>query len=200
MSSPASAPLPESSPANVAAPDTAPRTYTPGQLGPKLAYLAAGLVIFGIGVSFLWEPLGRLLFGATTEARVAEIHVVEPGRPDVIYNYRRDYPPEPNLAITFRHYVAIEIDGQPVLFRLGIDSRKAPIPYHNVNDRERVAYYPDDPRRLAFPVGRARTWGAATIFCGVGLFILVAAMPMVLVARRPIMIDPEAPSPASPSS
>lgn len=178
----------------------APQTYTPGQLAPKLAYLFAGLAIFGLGLSFMWEPLGRLFFGHTVEARVAEIHVVEPGRPDLVYNYRRDYPPEPNLAITFRHFVAIEIEGRPVLFRLAIDSRKAPVSYHNVNDREFVAYYPDDPRRLAFPVKRARTWGAGTILCGVGLFILTAAVPMALAARRPIVIDPEAPAPSSPAA
>ncbi len=174
-----------------------PHTHTPGQLAPKLIFLAAGLFIFGLGLAFLWEPLGRLLFGQTADARVVEIHVIEPGRPDVVYNYRREYVPEPNLAITFRHYVSIETDGRPVLYRLAVDSRKAPVSYHNVNDRERVAYHPGDPDRLAFPVRRARTWGAATILCGVGLFILTAAVPMAHAARRPILIDPEAPAPST---
>lgn len=191
---------PETNPATRSANEPEPLTYTPGQLGPKLVFLAVGLFIFGLGLSFMWEPLSRMFFGQTTEARVAEIHVVEPGRPDVVYNYRRDYAPEPNLAITFRHYVSIDIDGRPVLFRLAVDSRKAPVKYHNVNDREVVAYYPDDPKRLAFPVQRARTWGAATILCGVGLFILTAAVPMAFVARRPIVIDPEAPASAPPTA
>lgn len=193
--------LPETSPAEATvvatAPDQAPRTHTPGRLGPKLAFLAAGLGLFAVGFVYLWEPLGRMLLGETTEVRVAEIRVVEPGRPVVVFNYRRDYPPERNLAITFQHHVAIPVNGRTELFRLSVDSRKAPVSFHNVNDPVRVAYYADDPRRLAFAVEHARTWGAATLFCGVGLIILIAAVPMALAARRPIVIDPEAPSAGS---
>lgn len=190
--SPAEPPSPVPTPVPATAP--APRTHTPGDLGPKLAFLAAGLGIFAVGFVYLWEPLGRILFGETADVRVAEIRVVEPGRPVVVYNYRREYPPESNLAITFQHHVAIPVNGRTELFRLSVDSRKAPVSFHNVNDPVRVAYYLDDPRRLAFAVGSARTWGAATILCGVGLVILVAAIPMAFAARRPIVIDPEAPS------
>jgi len=185
-----------SSPAPSAATPDAPRPahHTPGNLVPKLIYLAAGLVTCGIGSVYLWEPLGRMLNGTTTEARVAEIRVVEPDQPDLIYNYRREYPPARNLSISFRHYVAIELDKQPVLFRLSVDSRKSPAAACNVNDTVRVAYYPKDPKRLAFAIEHARTWGAAAILCGVGLVMLMTAVPMVLTARKPIAIDPEAPS------
>lgn len=180
------------------------QVHVPGHLGPKLAYLAFGLGLFLLGLLYLWEPLGRLLTGEVADVRVAEIRALEPGRPPLVYNYRRDFPPERNLAVVFQHHVAIDMDGRPELFRLSVDSRKAPVAFHNVNDLVRVAYYPDDPRRLAFAVDRARTWGAATILCGVGLFILVAAIPMALAAHRPIPIDPEAPpasrsEPSSPS-
>ncbi|MDF3059478.1 MAG: hypothetical protein K0R17_3693 [Rariglobus sp.] len=184
-----------SSPAPSATPGASPPTHhTPGNLVPKLIYLGAGLITFGFGAAYLWEPLGRMLNGTTAEARVAEIRVVEPGQPDLIYNYRREYPPARNLSISFQHYVAIEMDNQPILFRLSVDSRKSPAASCNVNDTVRVAYYPKDPGRLAFAIEHARTWGAAAILCGVGLVMLMTAIPMVLTARKPIVIDPEAPS------
>lgn len=170
-----------------------PRYFVPGQLVPKLIYLAlAGLVTL-IGLVYLWEPVIRLVKGNTVEARVAEIHVSEPGKADVIYNYRRDYHEERNLEITFSHYVAVDVDGRETLFRISADSRKAPINFYNVNDRVRVAYFPHDPKHVAFAYEHARTWGAAGVILSVGLTMLLTAVPLVLAANKPILIDPEAP-------
>lgn len=176
--------------------EPAVRTHTPGAFVPKILYLGAGLLVFGFGSIFLWEPLGRLLFGETTVARVAEIRVVEPGQPARVYKYRRDYPPERNLAITFQHYVAINLEGRLVLHRISVDTRKAPIATYNVNDLIPVVYYPDDSRRLAFAHQDARTWGAGGLFCGLGFVMMLTGIPMLLTTGRPIVIDPEADEPA----
>lgn len=167
------------------------RTHVPGQLVPKLIFLVVSVLLCLCGSAYLWQPLGRMLHGRTVDARVAEIRVSEPGQSEVIYNYRREHKPVNNLAITFAHYVAIDIDGRTELFHLSVDSRRKPADGCNVNDIVRVAYYPGDPTRVAFAIGQARTWGAATILCGVSGFMLFIAIPMVLTARRPIVIDPE---------
>jgi hypothetical protein len=170
----------------------APRTHVPRARLPKLLYLGASVIVFGFGFLFLWEPLDRMFFGQTTEARIAEIRVAEPGQPDVVYRYRRTYPSEPNLAITFQHYVSINVDNRPVLFRLSVDSRKAPVTFYNVNDTVKVAYHPADPRRLAFALENARTWGAGALIAGVGLVMLATALPMLRAVGKPIEIDSEA--------
>lgn len=179
----------------ISPPPPAPRVYVPGDRLPKWLYLGASLLVFGFGFLFLWEPLDRMWFGLTTEARIAEIRVVEPGQPDRVYRYRRAYPTEPNLAVTFQHYVSLNIDNRPVLFRLSVDSRKAPVTFYNVNDTVQVAYHPADPRRLAFAVANARTWGAGALITLVGLVMLATAVPMVRAIGKPIEIDPEAPTP-----
>lgn len=179
-----------------AAPDAAPRQYRFGAVVPKLVYLACSLLVTALGALYLWEPLGALLLGEHVEARVAEIRVVEPGQPERVFKYRRVYPPENNLAITFQHYVAIAVGGQPVLHRISVDSRRAPIPTYNVNDKVKVAYRPGDPRHLAYVYSDARTWGFGALFGTIGLTMLVTAVPMLLATRRPVVIDPEAPSPA----
>jgi hypothetical protein len=180
-----------STPLDTPAPPENARYHVPGNVGPKILYLIASLLVFGFGWLFVWEPLGRLLFGETTQARVAEIRVVEPGQPDIVYNYRRDYEPERNLSITFQHYVAINIDGKPVLHRISVDSRKVPIPTLNYNDLVKVAYYPDDEKRLAFAYTQERTWGVGGLFMGIGGVMLMTAIPMLVTARRRILIDPE---------
>jgi hypothetical protein len=171
-----------------------PTVYVPGDLVPKLVFLVLSLLLFGVGVVFVWEPLGRLLTGKTELARVAEIRVIEPGQPEIVYKYRRAYPPESNLAVTFQHYVSVSIDGQPVLYRISVDSRKAPMPDLNVNDLVNVTYDPKDKHRLAFAYTQERTWGLGGLIVGLGLLMLSTAIPMLLATGKPIAIDPDAAS------
>lgn len=180
----------EASPPPQAAPEPV-RTHVPGNLIPKLVYLGLAVVVALVGLAYLWEPLARMVNGEIADARVSEIRVIEPGKPDTVYKYRRDYPEERNLEISFRHYVSVEVDGHPELFRLSVDSRKAPVGFCNVNDRVKIAYYPHDSKKIAFAIEHARTWGAAGVLCGVGLAMLVTAIPLVLTARKPVVIDPE---------
>lgn len=169
-----------------------PELYRFGAALPKIAYLAFGLAVTWFGGWFLWEPLSAVWRGEIVQARVAEIRVVEPGRPDRVFRYRREYPPESNLAVTFQHYVTIMIDGHPVLHRISVDSRKTPISTYAVNDMLSVAFRRDDPRRLAFVVGDARTWGLGGLFAAIGLTIVASAVPMLFATRRPVVVDPEA--------
>lgn len=177
---------------------SAPATYTFGARIPKVLYLLTGLALVAIGMIFHWEILGRIWLGEIATARISEIRVNEPGQPERIYNYRRIFAPEQNLAITFQHYVSILVDGRPERFRISVDSRRAPIEYYNVNDEVTVAYYPHDPERLAFDFRATRTWGAGAIFSMIGALILMTGVPMFLATFRPIEIDPEAPTPPTP--
>jgi hypothetical protein len=171
--------------------DQDPRTYTPGYVLHKWLYLAFGGLVLAFALSMVWQPLGRLLFGEHAEGRVREIVRVEPGAPDQSFRHRRTYQPESNMAVTFQHHVSVSINGAPVLFRLGVDSRK--LPYANVNDRFTVVYFPDDPDRIAFAPGHARTWGMGLLYLVVGLCFVATGLPMLVAARKPITIDPEAP-------
>lgn len=165
-----------------------PQTYTPGYVLAKLAYLAFGLLLLGFGVALIWQPAGRFLLGETARAPVTQIVRLEPGQPEQIFQYRRNYAPEINMAVTFQHFVSVPIEGRQVLFRLGIDSRKSP--YANVNDRLLVAFYPDDPQRIAFVANDPRSWGIPVLLLAVASAFVATGIPMLIAARRPIPIDP----------
>lgn len=77
-----------------------------------------------------------------------------------------------------------------------MDSRKASIEYYNVNDEVKVAFYPKDPKRLAFDYANTRTWGAGALFCMIGAAILMTGIPMFWATFHPIVIDPEAEKPS----
>lgn len=171
-----------------------PMTYTPGFLLPKWLYLCFGLLVFAFAAWMIWDPLGRLLFGDSAMARVREVVRIEPGQPDQAFRYRRNFEPETNMTVRFQHYVSLQLNGTPVQFRLGVDSRK--LPYANVNDRIRVVFHPDDPSRIAYAPGQARTWGMAVLYLVVSICFLSTGIPMLVSARRPVVIDPEAPAPA----
>lgn len=165
-----------------------PETYTPGWVVAKVLYLAFGLLLTGYGLILIWQPLGRLVFGEVVTAPVTQIVRVEPGIGEQVFAYRRTYSPEVNMAVTFQHYVSVPLDKRTVLLRLGVDSRK--IPYANVNDRLRVAYYPQDTRRLAWVVTDPRSWGIPVLLLAVATAFIATGIPMLLAARRPIRIDP----------
>lgn len=169
----------------------APReTYTPRSIIPKLVYLGLSLVVCTFAGFFLWEPLGRLVFGETAEVPITEIRMTEPGKDDIVYKYRRNYEDSYNLSIRFQYYVSINIDGTPTLYRVSVDSRKTIVNDYNVNDRFNVAYYPDDPDRLAFAYLHARTWGVGALYGVVGLTMLITAIPMLWTTGKPIEVDP----------
>jgi hypothetical protein len=165
-----------------------PTHYTPGYVVPKILYLGFGCLIMLFAGWMVGEPASRLLVGQHGEARVREIVRVAPGEADQAFAYRRPFEPETNMAVTFQHYVSVQIDGNPVRYRLGVDSRKQP--YANVNDRIRVVYFVDDPQRIAYAPGHARTWGMGILYTVVGLCFVATGIPMLLAARKPIAIDP----------
>ena len=167
-----------------------PIFHRPGNMVPKLVYLFLSLIVCLFAGVFLWEPLGRLLLGETAEAPITEIRVVEPGKGDIVYKYRRSYDDNYNLSVRFQYYVTINIEGTPTLYRISADTRKTVIDDYNVNDRLKVAYYPDDPHRLAFAYLHARTWGVGALYGVVGLSMLITAIPMIWTTGRPIEIDP----------
>lgn len=169
------------------------QVFIPGHFVPKAIYLGLSLIVFAIAVWFAWEPLSRMWFGETTTARVSEIHVNEPGQPKRIHRYRIAYEPHKNFRVTYEHYVTINIDGRPELFRISADARRKPPDGLFVNDRVEVAYFPDDPARLAFAYGQIRTWGAAALFGALGLSMLATSIPLLWAVGKPIAIDPEAP-------
>ena len=115
----------------------------------------------------------------------------EPGEPDQVVRHRKAFKAEGNMGVHFQHWVSIENGAAPLVYRLGVDSRK--IPYANVNDRIEVVFFPDDPEEIAFAPGHARTWGIGVLYSAIGLTFLVAGIPMLWAVGKPIVIDPEAP-------
>ncbi len=170
-----------------------PPTFVPGNFIAKVVYLLFSCIVFGIGAWYAWEPLSRMLWGETVSARVAEIRVITPGEPEQVFRYRRPYRDARNFHTNFQHYVAIPIEGTPILHRISVDSRIRPADGYNVNDRINVVYFPDDEHRLAFAYLNPRTWGAAGLFLALGATMLATSIPMLLAVGKPIVIDPEGP-------
>jgi len=168
------------------------RYFIPANRLPKLIYLLLACVILGLGCWLNGEILIRLAFGETTEARVSEIRVDAPGKPERSYKYRRPWKDEGEYRKIFSHYVDVIIDGQPVPYRISVDSRRIPIEFLNVNDRVDVTFFPDDERRVAFAYKQVRTWGMAILFMALGGTMLATALPMYLAVGKPLRIDPEA--------
>ena len=167
--------------------------YTPSDFWPKLIFLVAGIVVLVFGLSFMIEPANRLLFGEYGKAKVAMIVRTEPGEQDQTIRYRKKFDVESNMAVHFQHWVSINVDGSPRLYRLGVDSRREP--YLAVNDSVDIVYYPDEEDGLAFAPKQARTWGIGLLYVTIGLSFTIGGIPMLYAVGKPIRIDPEAPKP-----
>lgn len=163
--------------------------HRPSGFWVKLIYLLAGLAVLGAGISFLWEPAGRIFFGNQAEGRIVRIEVDVPGGENRVYRYRREYEEERDRAITFRHYVSVPWEGRDRVMRLGVDSRVEP--YANVNDLIDVSFYDED--EYAYATWHARSWGIGALYTVVGLCFVGTGIPMLLAVGRPIKLDPEAP-------
>lgn len=164
--------------------------HVPGGFGIKLAYVLMGFLLLALGVWFCWEPAGRLLFGQSAEARVIKIVKVTPGMEDITFRYRHEFPGERDRSISFQHFVSVPTAQGEKTLRLGVDSRVKP--YANVNDRMRVAFFPNDT--YAFNVWQIRSWGIGILYAVIGLAFVGMGIPMLVAVGKPILIDPEAPS------
>lgn len=169
----------------------APRVHIPGDPVPKFIYLVLSGLVLAIGLWLAGEILSRMAFGESTVARVGEIRVEQPGEPPRSYRYRPRWVDRGEYRKIFSHFVDIQIDGRPVPFRISADSRRVPIEALDVNERVRVVYFPDDPRRVAFAPGMIRTWGMALLFLSLGGTMFATALPMWLATGKPIELDPE---------
>ncbi len=165
--------------------------HVPRSLPVKILNLLTGLLILGFGFSFLWEPGGRFLFGNTAEGRVVRVVKSIPGKEDISYRYRREYEPERDRAITFKHFVEVLRGGETRVMQIGVNSRVSPV--LNVNDRVRVSFYDDD--EYAYETWALRSWGIGILYIIVGLSFAGFGLPMLLAVGKPIEIDPEAPAP-----
>ena len=172
------------------------RFHVPGSFTLKAIFLAFGLGVFSIGLLFLWDPVGRLLFGQTASARVVAIVKKTPGTGDVTYRYRRQFPRERDRSITFQHFVSVRHNGEQRILRLGVDSRVEP--YANINDRITICFYPEDD--YAFAKYHLRSYGMGVLYFAVGLAFVGSGIPMLLAVGRPIEIDPEASTTSTPAS
>lgn len=165
--------------------------HVPGNRIAKIIYLGLSTIVFALGCWMAGEPLYPMFFGQRAEAKVAEIRLAIPGEPEKSFKYRRPYKPHANPRAVYSHYVSVPVNGKNELFRIGLDSRRVPVEFYNVNDRVSVAYRPSDPHRIAFAYRDTRTWGLGGMFFALGGAMLATAIPMLLAVGKPIRIDPE---------
>lgn len=165
------------------------RYHVPRTPAVKIATIIMGILITLFAIFFARDPLGRMLFGETAEARIVRIVKHIPGGEDEVYRYRREFEDERDRSISFQHYAQVNHNGDQLVFRLGVDSRVKP--YVNVNDRLTISFYPDD--EIAFAVYHLRSWGMALLYGVIGLIYIAMGIPMLLAVGKPIEIDPEAP-------
>ncbi|MFP4068851.1 MAG: hypothetical protein ACLFVC_01595 [Opitutales bacterium] len=155
----------------------------------KILYMLFTFVLTGIGVWFLWDPAGALLFGETGEARVTRLVRQQPGEEDQTIWFARKIEEQAH-TVTFRHYVeVVDAEGQTHRFRMGVDSRREP--YAMPNEHFRVAYFPDGD--YAFGIYHHRTWAFGAGFLTVGGILNCVAVFMVMNLGKKVYIDPEDP-------
>ncbi|MFP4358135.1 MAG: hypothetical protein ACLFSZ_06835 [Puniceicoccaceae bacterium] len=164
-----------------------PDVYVPGHFWVKLGYVIFSLLILAFGIWLLWEPAARLLFGETSEARIAYIVRTEPGEPDRTIRYAKDIP-EGHHTVVYQHYVAVEDeDGEQAVMRLAVDSARKP--YAKVNDIVRVVHFAED--HAAFGLFHHRTWAFGLGFLFVGIILSMLSINTLWAVGKPIAIDDE---------
>ena len=164
-----------------------PEVYIPGYLIPKILYVVLGCLIFAVGFGYIWEPLGRCLYGRIADATVVRIVKVQPGVADVSYTFRQDFAEERDPVVVFEHYVTVSQQGRKTVLQIGIDSHRQP--NYNINDRVHVCYYPGET--IAFDVWNARSWGIGILVATIGLITIISGLFLVVNANRPIVLDHE---------
>ncbi len=163
--------------------------FIPGLLIPKVVYLVFTLALTGVGIWFLWDPAGALLFGETGEARVTRLVREQPGTEDQTIWFAKDIEEQPH-TVTFRHFVeVVDKEGVAHQFRMGVDSRSRP--YAMPNDTFDVAYFPDG--EYAFGLYHHRTWAFGAGFFSVGFILNCIGVFLVMNVGKKVYIDPEDP-------
>jgi len=165
-----------------------PAYYTPGYLVPKIIYLIFGLCVLALGLGYLWEPLGRCLYGNIADASVVRIVKTQPGAPAVNFTFRQEFPKERDWGIVYQHYVNVLQQGKTLQLHLGVDTHQQPD--YNINDHLRVCYYPGNS--VGFDVWNLRSWAIGMFISLIGLIFMMNGVFLVWAARRPIKLDHEA--------
>lgn len=169
-----------------------PDVFIPGQLFTKITYLAFSVGILLLGMWDIWGPLRAVLFGETTEARVAYIVRESPGEADEIIRVRREIREgDYGYDTRFRHFVEVlDANSKVQVYELAVASQQTP--YALVNERVQVAYL--EGSAYAFGIYHHRTWafGVSLVFMGF-TFIPMAIFLVRMVGKR-MEIDPEDPA------
>ena len=164
-----------------------PDVYVPGHFWAKLGYVVFSLLVLAFGLWLLWAPATRLLFGETSEARVAYVVRTEPGMPDRTIRYARDIE-EGHHTVVYQHYVAVEDeDGELSVMRLAVDSARKP--YAKLNDTVEVVHFAQD--EAAFGLFHHRTWAFGLGFFFVGSILSMLSINTLWAVGKPIPIDDE---------
>lgn len=163
--------------------------FVPGLLIPKICYLIFTIALTGVGIWFLWDPAGALLFGETGEARVTKLVREQPGEQDQTIWFAREFKGEGHTVVYRHHVEVVDSEGVARQFRMGVDSRDKP--YAKPNDTFDVAYFPDG--EYAFGLFHHRTWAFGAGFFTVGFMLLCIAVFLLASVGKKIYIDPEDP-------
>jgi len=164
-----------------------PDVYVPGHFMAKMGFVVLSLVILAFGIWLLWAPTTRLLFGETSEARIAYIVRTEPGVADRTIRYAKDIE-EGHHTVVYQHFVAVEDEkGEQSVMRLAVDSARKP--YARVNDVVKVVHFAEDD--AAFGVFHHRTWAFGLAFFFVGAMLSMLSINTLWAVGKPIVIDEE---------
>lgn len=169
-----------------------PDYFIAGHFGMKLAFFIASLLIMAFGVWDLWGPLSRSLFGQRATGRVVYLVRQSPGETDETIRIRREIKEgDYAYATLFRPFVEVPFaDGSSKIFQLAVASRQTP--YALVNERVRVAFYPQDD--VAYGIRHHRTWAFGCGFVMVGSTLVIISCFLLRMVGKKNYIDPEDPA------
>ncbi|MFP4223627.1 MAG: DUF3592 domain-containing protein [Phycisphaeraceae bacterium] len=159
-------------------------------VGAKIASAVIGLVIMGVGIAWLWEPVGLMVFGEAAEARVAFIEQRKPGQDTVVLTTKKELSEAEDFTrnASFIYFVRFDT-GAGETVEAPLNYAQVLRPTYSIGDHLWVQYDPDEPREDVIDVKALATWAFGGFFFGIGAIITVVQSIILYYARTPIELD-----------
>lgn len=183
------------SPSPFSTESSAPASYVPGYLGAKRTMVALGVLIFLLGLSQLWTPLGLVIFGARAQAEAIRVVKEKPGQPPLILmddvQLAAQAEPHDRSYVFWNEFRFHLPSGRVVELRAKVGAHVKPL--YPLTDADGlpttdwVCYDPAAPERATFPL-IISIWLAPGVLIFAGLACAIIGAVLLYWADKPIVL------------